>query len=299
MKHSSSTTIYTIATIMVSIASLAFFATSASATSLPTVDIAATTVETETSPLYSDQEFLEAIRWMNEQSYTRYSTPEHYRPFDVVSRQEWAHFLSTFASQELGTVIDTGKYCSFDDIDDADPTLKNSILVSCLLHLFKWSNGMFSPLESMTKAQVLAVLVRGIDGFRNENWAIWRQDYYEQSYERGLTREADPAKVDVPVSRYEMALLLVRASEFVAWGQVPLWQPESEEEDDTSADDTPDVEEKDLSPPDEETIEDKTSDTPNEDTPLSDPVETATWDQDLPEDTETPTISFINSSSNV
>jgi hypothetical protein len=40
------------------------------------------------APLYSDQEFLEALFRMYEDDYTRYSTPENYRPFDILTRQE-------------------------------------------------------------------------------------------------------------------------------------------------------------------------------------------------------------------
>lgn len=152
---------------------------------------------------------------MYEDDYTRYSTPENYRPFDTLTRQEWAHFLSTYASKEVGTILDLQKDCTFNDLDQADPTLQNSILFSCLLWIFQWYEGDFRPQDAMTKAEFLAVLVRSIGGTADETKRPRRQDYYETAYERWLTKESDPSKIDQTLSRYEVTLLLYRAYEFL------------------------------------------------------------------------------------
>lgn len=167
-------------------------------------------------PLYSDQEFLEALFWMYEEDYTRYSTPDNYRPFDVLTRQEWAHFLATYASKEIGTILDLQKDCIFNDLQLADPTLQNSILFSCLLWIFQWYNGDFRPQDAMTKAEFLAVLVRSINTTTaDETKRPRRQDYYTTAYQRWLTNQSDPSKIDQTLSRYEVALLLHRASLFL------------------------------------------------------------------------------------
>lgn len=167
-------------------------------------------------PLYSDQEFLEALFWMYEDDYTRYSTPENFRPFDVLSRQEWAHFLATYASKEMGTILDLQKDCIFNDLEQADQTLQNSILFSCLLGIFQWYEGNFRPQDDMTKAEFLAVLIRSIGWVSaDETKRPRRQDYYSQAFERWLTNESDPSRVDTPLSRYEVTLLLHRASLFL------------------------------------------------------------------------------------
>jgi hypothetical protein len=167
-------------------------------------------------PLYSDQEFLEALFWMYDEDYTRYSTPDNYRPFDVLTRQEWAHFLATYASKEKGTILDLQKDCVFNDLDQADPTLQNSILFSCLLGIFQWYEGSFRPQDAMTKAEFLAVLVRSIGTTTaDETKRPRRQDYYTTALQRWLTTESDPSNIDKTLSRYEVALLLNRASLFL------------------------------------------------------------------------------------
>ena len=67
----------------------------------------------------------------------------------------------------------------------------------------------------MTKAEFLAVLVRSIDGDRDETKRPRRQDYYTQAYERWLTNETDPNAIDKTLTRYEVALLLYRAALFL------------------------------------------------------------------------------------
>lgn len=167
-------------------------------------------------PLYSDQEFLEALFWMYDSDYTRYSTPDNYRPFDVLTRQEWAHFLATYASKEKWTILDLQKSCEFKDLKQADPTLQNSILFSCLLWIFQWYEGNFRPQDAMTKAEFLAVLVRSIGTYSaDETKRPRRQDYYTTAYEWWLTNETDPNAIDKTLTRYEVALLLYRASEFL------------------------------------------------------------------------------------
>jgi hypothetical protein len=74
---------------------------------------------------------------MFEKKMTRYSSLTAYRPYDIVARQEAAKFFSVFSKEILLSVIDVSKYCAFTDLDDADPTLKNAILESCLLNLFQ------------------------------------------------------------------------------------------------------------------------------------------------------------------
>ena len=68
---------------------------------------------------------------------TKYQSLSLYRPYDILARQEAAKFLSGFAKEILLSVLDVSKYCAFTDLDEADPTLKNAILESCLLNLFQ------------------------------------------------------------------------------------------------------------------------------------------------------------------
>ena len=107
-----------------------------------------------------DHEFLDALAWMHDIGMTRYDTLDAFRPHDFVTRQEGAKFFSVFTKQVLLKTLDTGKYCFFDDLENADPSLKNSILESCMLGIFNGSGGYFFPDQVFTKAQAIAVLMR-------------------------------------------------------------------------------------------------------------------------------------------
>ena len=102
------------------------------------------------------------------------------------------------------------KYCEFDDLEKADASLRNSILVSCLLNLFHGSNGMFFPDQSLTKAQALAVLVRALEGYQPEDLEPRWYYYHARALELGLTKEQDVNSLDKPITRYEIALMLYR-----------------------------------------------------------------------------------------
>ena len=161
-------------------------------------------------------EFVDAVDRMFEKKMTRYSSLTAYRPYDIVARQEAAKFFSVFSKEILLSVIDVSKYCAFTDLDDADPTLKNAILESCLLNLFQWSAWRFNPNDQFTKVQALAVLVRALDWFRSESGAVRREEYYTQAYQWGLTVVTDREQLLNPITRYEMAVLLHRAQAIAA-----------------------------------------------------------------------------------
>jgi hypothetical protein len=104
------------------------------------------------------------------------------------------------------------KYCEFTDLKDADPSLRNSILTSCLLHLFNGKQNKFMPLQHITKAEALAVLVRAIDKAQDETAQPRYSNYHKKALELGLTKQTDIKQLEQAVSRYEIALLLYRAS---------------------------------------------------------------------------------------
>lgn len=163
--------------------------------------------------ILDDAEYVEAVGRMYGEQMTKYKEPEKFRPEDLVTREQAAKFFVGYATNVLLHVIDTSRYCSFDDIEDADLTLKNSILQSCLLRLFKGNQGKFYPTTFFTKAQALAVIVRTIDGKSlDESWVLWWQAYYDRSIELGLIKETEVSSLDRPLSRYELALLLWRSA---------------------------------------------------------------------------------------
>ena len=142
-------------------------------------------VAQETILFLQDEEYLKAVTRMYEHNLTKYIDPIAFRPQDTLSRQEAAKFLSEFATNIAGKTIDTSKYCSFDDLQEADPTLKNAILEACLLSVFKGTQGKFLPTQSLTKAQALTALLRitekkQLDETQNPRW----KDAYEKAFEK-------------------------------------------------------------------------------------------------------------------
>jgi len=161
--------------------------------------------------LLEDKEYIEAVTRMYDQQMTKYIDPIAFRPDDLLTRQEAAKFFVGYATKIAFKTIDTSRYCSFDDVDQADPTLRNDILQSCLLRLFKGNQGKFFPQEYLTKAQALTVLLRitetePLDESGTPRWLR----VYEIAKEKWYTKEADVNVLDRPVTRYELALLLFR-----------------------------------------------------------------------------------------
>jgi len=90
-----------------------------------------------TEPSPQDEELIVAVEWMHANGMTKYDNYDDFRSFDVLSRQEAAKFFSEFAINILYKDIDQNKFCGFDDLEEADPSLKNHIVSSCLLGIFQ------------------------------------------------------------------------------------------------------------------------------------------------------------------
>lgn len=116
---------------------------------------------------------------MHARGMTRYDTVEAFRPYDFLSRQEGAKFFSQFAKEVLYKVVDPKRSCAFTDLQKVDPSLKSYIIESCLLGMFHGNQGRFFPLDTFTKGQALAVLVRILDGNKEET-GIYRWSSYRQ-----------------------------------------------------------------------------------------------------------------------
>lgn len=148
---------------------------------------------------------------MYEQQMTKYLDPIAFRPDDLLTRQEAAKFFVGYATKIALKTIDTSRYCSFDDLEQTDPTLKNDVLQACLLRIFKGNQGAFHPLQPLTKAQALTVLLRITESEPlDESWTPRWLRAYEISKERGYTKAIDVMALDAPLTRYELALLLWR-----------------------------------------------------------------------------------------
>lgn len=165
----------------------------------------------QSSGVVEDKEYIEAVTRMYDQQMTKYVDPLAFRPDDLVTRQEAAKFFVGYATKIALKTIDTSRYCSFDDLETTDPTLRNDVLQSCLLRIFKGNQGKFRPFEFLTKAQALTVLLRiteeePLDESGTPRWLR----AYEISKANGYTKLEDVMTLDVPLTRYELVLLLWR-----------------------------------------------------------------------------------------
>ena len=201
-----------------------------------------------------DQEFVNALNWMYENELTQYNTIEDFRPWDQLTRQEFAWLLGRYIPQldfdcmltlwnriscfwweactrniaecdekvqeniklkenrwlsEL-TTIDDISICSFKDTGMFDPTLSDSINTVCEYWLMKGYDNEFHPNDILTKAELLTILVRMESGSLPENQIPRWSNYYANAFNNWLTKERDESKIDLPITRYEAALLINR-----------------------------------------------------------------------------------------
>ncbi len=190
-----------------------------------------TPVLINTEPRDLETEFAEALAWMYANWLTKYDNKEDYRMFDLVSREEASKIIWQ-AYVALG-YPDTEKNssCNFNDSDKFDPTLAPHIANVCKRWLFKWANGNYMPLNNLTKAEAMAVLLRMFEWKMSYELQIpWREQYYTKWKLIWLTNIEDINKFDKGLERYEIALMVYRLKAIVTNPQLKtialnlLWQ---------------------------------------------------------------------------
>lgn len=164
-----------------------------------------------------DPEFLLAMSWMYENWLTKYSTEELYRPFDNITREESAKM---FAQAFLAFGYDSetkNTACDFNDKDDFNPELKDYIQTACSLWLFQWHEWYYYPLNTLSKAEATAVMIRMFEwklSYETKN--PWRADYYKKAFAIWITNIDNINNYDGDLSRYEIALMLYRFRNLLA-----------------------------------------------------------------------------------
>lgn len=182
-------------------------------------------------PRDMETEFAEALEWMYTNWMTKYDNKNDYRMFDLVSREEaskiiWQAYL-TLWYQDLEKNSD----CNFNDSDKFDSTLAPHIANVCKRGLFKWSNGSYMPLNNLTKAEAMAVLLRMFEWKMSYELQVpWREHYYTKWRLIWLTNIEDINKFDKWLERYELGLMVYRLKDIVTNPQLKatalnsLWQ---------------------------------------------------------------------------
>ncbi|HOQ78868.1 MAG TPA: hypothetical protein PLW94_01415 [Candidatus Absconditabacterales bacterium] len=163
-----------------------------------------------------ETEFSEALAWMYANGLTKYDNKEDYRMFDLVSREEAGKIIGQ-AYVALGYPdIEKNSSCDFGDASKFNPSLAPHIANVCKRGLFKGSNGNYMPLNNLTKAEAMAVLLRMFEGKMSYELQIpWREQYYTKGKLIGLTNIEDINKFDKGLERYEIALMVHRLRSIV------------------------------------------------------------------------------------
>lgn len=111
---------------------------------------------------------------------TKYNTEDWYRLTDEITRQESAKFFVEFATKIFDKKEITWTNCEFSDINQVDSTLKDYVIKSCKLWIFKWYNWKFLPNSKLTSAQSIVVVSRIIWWMMDENVNPWYSNYEDK-----------------------------------------------------------------------------------------------------------------------
>jgi hypothetical protein len=181
----------------------------------PSTEETTNTSETtdNTLPISSPvDEFDQALAWMYTYGMTSFDTRETYRPFDFVTREQFAKMVDQFATAIDYDDSTRNTDCAFTDIDGADPTLIPHIRETCRLGIFRgYGDGTFRPFQQVTRAETLTVLLRlyndrSLDETPNPRYL----NYYNQAVELGITDETIITNMDLSTNRYLVAIYLWR-----------------------------------------------------------------------------------------
>ena len=158
----------------------------------------------------------QAISRMNQNGLTKFTNAADFMATKGLRRDEASKFFVQYATEILWLTPDTSKTtCNFTDLSKARPDLKDLIKQSCQLWLFQWSNGKFMPTQSLTNAQAITVLIRMIDGKKDETQGHFAQLYFEKAQELWITNWLtlnSTANFDKLTTRGNVWILIFNAS---------------------------------------------------------------------------------------
>lgn len=158
-----------------------------------------------------------AISWMNQNWLTKFSNAKDFMAGKSLRRDEAAKFFVQYAKQMMNKVPDLAKKeCNyFSDLDKWRSDLKDVIKDACRLGLFQWSQGKFMPDQPLTNAQAITVLIRMIDGKKDETQGHFAQKYFEKADQLGITEGLSldsTLAFENLATRGEVGMLLYNAS---------------------------------------------------------------------------------------
>ena len=165
-------------------------------------------------------ELSEAIGRMYDQWLTSFDSSISFMSSNWLRRDEAAKFFVNYAKNILHKKISNQNDCSFGDINQAWPDLKEVLVESCQLGLFKWFNGNFIPRQMLTNAQAITVFIRMIDWMKKETGSYFATEYFKEANDLSLLENIDlgnESSLESVVTRWDVAIMLFR-------GRLLVWK---------------------------------------------------------------------------
>lgn len=173
---------------------------------------------TGSSRLAVHKDFTAALRFLVSYKLTQYNTIDAYRPFDSLTREEASKLFTQYARNVLCRQPNSNAI-NYSDIASADQTLVPYITQAYQLTLMRGDAvGTFRPLDTISKQEFLAVLVRMmLYNYLDETAPQWYASYEQVGKELSIiTQDIDPLAKGI--SRHDAALMLFRAYRYQEYG---------------------------------------------------------------------------------
>lgn len=166
---------------------------------------------------FADSSLDNAISWMNENWLTKFTNAQDFMSSWNLRRDEATKFFVQYAKTVLKSVPDENKTdCNkFSDLKEGWSDLADTMKDACKLGLFNGANGKFMPKQNLTNAQALTVLIRMIDGKKDESQGHFAQKYFEKAQELGIMKWLSlnsTTNFDKLTTRWDIAILLYNSA---------------------------------------------------------------------------------------
>lgn len=146
---------------------------------------------------------------------TKFDNSADFMETKPLRRDEASKFFVQYTKQLLNKTNDETKTeCNkFSDLNKWRSDLSDTMKDSCKLWLFQWNKWKFMPTQTLTKWQAITVLIRMIDGKKDETQWHFAQKYYERALELWILNWVDinPKIFDYLINRWDVARLLYNA----------------------------------------------------------------------------------------
>jgi hypothetical protein len=119
-----------------------------------------------------------------------------------------AKMMATYAIEMMGSVVDTWRTCTFNDIGDQTEEMKSYIKLSCQLGIMWVGVTSFNPNWLVTRAEFGTVLSRILYGNTYNDWAFYYSNHLKILKEKWIIKDDNPKLEEL---RGYVMLMLMRA----------------------------------------------------------------------------------------